>query len=67
MWLYLLKSKDQAAQALERFLADTRLDVEVQAIRTDNGSEFAGRFDTICDRHRIKRERTVPDRPELNR
>ena len=66
MWVYFLRRKSDASSALEQFFCDTRTDGEVEIIRTDNGSEFHGRFQQLCDERRVTRELTGTHRPEFN-
>ena len=56
-----------APDALEQWLADVREDGIPKIIRSDYASELrGGRFSEICGKHRIKREFTSADRPQLN-
>ncbi|CAN0246884.1 unnamed protein product, partial [Scytosiphon promiscuus] len=66
-WEYYLRSKDEAPIALEEWLTDVRSVGVPKIIRSDDASELrGGRFSEICRTHRIKREFTSADRPQLN-
>ena len=66
-WEYFLKSKADAPDALEQWLADTSAHGPPGIIRSDDASELrGGRFAEICRKHTIKREFTSADRPQLN-
>ncbi len=65
-WLYLTKTKKQTVNALERFLADVKLEGTVDVIRSDNGGEILGDFSKVCDAHCIKRECVNANTPEVN-
>ncbi|CAN0397749.1 unnamed protein product, partial [Hapterophycus canaliculatus] len=66
-WEYFLRSKDEAPIALEKWLADVRHVGVPKIIRSDDASELrGGRFSEICRTHRIQREFTSTDRPQLN-
>lgn len=43
IFVHFLKSKSDAVQATERFLADSAPYAEIRCIRSDNGTEFTGR------------------------
>ena len=63
-----LRSKDEAPDALEQWLADLREDGIPKIICSDDANELrGGRFSEIGRKHRIKREFTSVDRPQLNR
>ena len=66
-WEYFLRSKSDAYIGLEQWLADIREDGTPKIIRSDDASELKdGKFADICMKHRIKREFTSADRPQLN-
>lgn len=53
---FFLASKSDSPRALETFLADIRLDGDVEATRNDNGSEFAGSMSRLCNKYIVGRE-----------
>ena len=64
---YLLKTKDAAAQALERFLADSAPYGTVKRMRTDNGGELIGQeYDQVVIKNKIKHEPSCPHSPHQN-
>ncbi|CAN0394375.1 unnamed protein product, partial [Scytosiphon promiscuus] len=66
-WEYYLRSKDEAPIALEEWLTDVRSVGVPKIIRSDDANELrGGRFGEIWRTHRIKREFTAADRPQLN-
>ena len=69
MWLYLLKTKDEAAQAIRRFKAEAELESgrPLRVLRTDRGGEFtAAEFAEWCADRGIKRHLTAPYSPQQN-
>ena len=67
-WIYAMKSKDEAAEALENFVKDVA-DPEglcIGRIRCDGGGEFKGRFYGLADSLGIKVETNAPYIPQGN-
>ena len=64
---YLLKTKDDAARALEKFLADSAPFGTIKRMRTDNGGEFIGKdYEQVLVKNKIKHEDTCPHSPHQN-
>ena len=67
MFVYFLKSKSDAVQATEKFLADVAPYGEVKCIRSDNGTEFTCRdFQTLLTKNKIRHETSAPYSPHQN-
>ncbi len=69
IWVYLLKSKDEAFAAFKKFHAfvTTQTGKKLKCLRTDNGGEFtSAEFTKFCENLGIKRELTVPYNPSSN-
>jgi len=67
--VYVLRSKDQAAAALELYSREisTEADAIIGTVRTDNGGEFIGKaFQDVLRRIGAKHERTIPGTPQQN-
>lgn len=65
--VYFLKSKSDAVQATEKFLADISPYGEVKCIRSDNGTEFTNRdFKTLLTKNKIRLETSAPYSPHQN-
>ncbi|CAB1104430.1 unnamed protein product [Ectocarpus sp. CCAP 1310/34] len=64
------KHKSDAAEAFERYLAESRGDgapSDVTVVRSDNGGEFfEGEFGRVCRKYCIKQEFTPAHSPEYN-
>lgn len=69
-WMYLLAPKRDTSRALERSLVDTSMDgsikIRIKIMRSDNGSDFRGKFGAILDRHKVKAGAHSPGDSELN-
>lgn len=52
--IYLLALKQDTPGAFKGFLASTRLEGEMKAMRSENGSDLDGQFGFIIDRHGTK-------------
>lgn len=64
MMVYFLKSKSDAVQATERFLADVAPYGEVRCIRSDNGTEYTSKeFQTLLIKNEIRHETSAPYSP----
>jgi transposase InsO family protein len=69
MWIYLLRSKDEAQTAIRRFRASAEVESKhtLRVLRTDRGGEFtAARFMDWCTELGIKRNLTAPYSPQQN-
>jgi transposase InsO family protein len=69
MWIYLLRSKDEAETAIRRFQASAEVESKhtLRVLRTDRGGEFtATRFMDWCAELGIKRHLTAPYSPQQN-
>ncbi|MCO5559909.1 hypothetical protein L7F22_013513 [Adiantum nelumboides] len=69
IWVYLLKSKDEAFAAFKKFHAfvTTQTGRKLKCLRTDNGGEFtSAEFNKFCENLGMKRELTVPYSPSSN-
>jgi transposase InsO family protein len=67
MWLVLLSSKDQAADAIKRFLARAEVEAgrKLRTLRTDRSGEFtAHAFAEYCAEHGIQRHLTASYTPQ---
>ena len=62
-WMYFVSHKHDSASALEKFLADLRVEgtpSEVVIVRSDDGGEFMeGKFGKLCRERKIKQEFTT--------
>ena len=69
-WMYFVSHKYDTASAIEKFLADLRVEgtpSEVVIVRSDDGGEFVeGKFGKLCRERKIKQEFTTADSPEYN-
>ena len=69
MWLQLLTSKDEAAEAIRRFKARAEADSgkRLRVLRTDRGGEFtAVEFASYCAGEGVARQLTAPYSPQQN-
>ena len=69
-WMYFVSHKYDAASALEKFVADLRVEgtpSEVVIVRSDGGKFMEGKFEKLCRERKIKQEFTAADSPEYNR
>lgn len=69
VWVYLLKSKDEALTKFKiwKTLVENQVDRRVRALRTDNGLEFCNiEFDNYCRDQGILRHRIVRKTPQQN-
>ena len=66
MWLQLLTSKDEAAEAIEKFKAraEAESDKKLPVLRTDRGGEFTSvEFVAYCTDQSVVRHYTAPYSP----
>ena len=69
MWVYLLKTKDQAFEYFKRFKlkAETETKFKLGILRTDRGGEFTSKdFNNWCEENNVKRNLTTPYSPQQN-
>ncbi|KAL8112465.1 hypothetical protein AgCh_019970 [Apium graveolens] len=69
MWVYFLKSKDEAFEAFKRFKAKVEKGTEakIKTFRTDRGYEFTSKyFNAYCEEAGITRQLTAPYSPQQN-
>src|SRR6185503_10853598 len=69
MWLQLLTSKDEAAEAIRRFKARAEVDSgkRLRVLRTDHGGEFTMvEFASYCAGEEVARQLTAPYSPQQN-
>ena len=67
MMVYFLRSKSDAVQATERFLADVAPYGEVRCIGSDNGTEFTSKeFQSLLIKNKIRHETSAPYSPHQN-
>lgn len=69
MWVYFLKTKDEALSAFMKFcaLVERDEDRKVKVFRTDRGGEFgSNEFKLFCEKAGIKRHYTSPYTPQQN-
>ncbi|KAK0586137.1 hypothetical protein LWI29_001641 [Acer saccharum] len=69
LWLYLLKSKDQAFESFKAWkrLVENQTSKKLKILRTDNGLEFCNEnFNKFCEEHGITRHKTVRHTPQQN-
>ena len=65
--VYFLKQKSDTLEATEKFLADVAPFGKVKRIRSDNGTEFTGKyFKALLRRNSIRHETSVPYSPHQN-
>ncbi|GJQ90739.1 putative RNA-directed DNA polymerase [Tanacetum coccineum] len=69
MWVYMLKSKDEALDMFHKFrvLVENETGVKVKTLRTDCGGEFNSKgFIEYCDETGLKHHFTAPYSPQQN-
>lgn len=69
MWLVLLRTKDEAFDAMRKVLkrAEVEVSKEVKALRTDRGGEFTSKqFAEYCENRGIRHFLTAPYSPQQN-
>lgn len=67
MHVYLLKCKNDAVIALEKFIADIAPYGTIKCLRTDNGTEFSCEmFETVLLKNCVKHEYSAPYSPHQN-
>lgn len=61
VFVYFLKAKSDALQAIEKFLADVAPYGSVKCLRSDNGTEFPNReFQSLLRKNKIRHETSCP-------
>ncbi|KAI3684116.1 hypothetical protein L6452_33335 [Arctium lappa] len=69
MWIYLLKSKDEALSSFQKFrlLVENETDEKVKTLRSDRGGEFLSKsFTMYCDETGLKHHFSAPYSPQQN-
>lgn len=69
MWVYMLKTKDEALTYFKKFklLFENGAKQGIQVLRTDRGGEFcSNEFQNFCDEQGILRHFTAPYKPQQN-
>uniref|UniRef100_A0A803PS03 Retrovirus-related Pol polyprotein from transposon TNT 1-94 n=1 Tax=Cannabis sativa TaxID=3483 RepID=A0A803PS03_CANSA len=69
VWVFLLKSKDEAFNAFVNWkrLIENQTKCKIRKLKTDNGWEYCSKqFDEFCKEHGIARHLTVRDTPQQN-
>ncbi|GKC36157.1 retrotransposon protein, putative, unclassified, partial [Tanacetum coccineum] len=69
MWVYLLKSKDEAFQVFKNFrgLVEVETGEKMKLFRTDRGGEFlSNQFTSYCNETGLERHYTSPYSPQQN-
>lgn len=69
MWIFFLRTKDEAFQKFEEWkaLVENQTGVKLKCLRTNNGLEFCNnQFDKVCKDSGIKRHKTCPYTPQQN-
>lgn len=69
MWVYFLKSKDEAFEAFKTFRAKVENGTQrnIKTLRTDRGGEFTSKlFNSYCEEAGIMRQLTTPYSPRQN-
>ena len=64
--VYFLQSKDEAVRYFRKFIAEIH-PRKIEKVRSDGGGEFLeGEFEQLCDKEKIKQEKTTADSPQFN-
>lgn len=69
MWIYMLKTKDQAFEYFKKFKAQVEKEtsLQIKMLRTDRGGEFCSKiFTNYCEEMGIIRHFTAPYSPQQN-
>ena len=69
LYIYLLKSKDEALHYFKIYKAkvENQLERKIKKVRSDRGGEyFSNNFTLFCEEYGIIRERTPPYSPQSN-
>ncbi|KAJ9560140.1 hypothetical protein OSB04_005300 [Centaurea solstitialis] len=69
MWIYLLKSKDEALSSFQKFrlLIENVTDEKVKTLRSDRGGEFLSKsFTMYCDETGLNHQFSAPYSPQQN-
>ena len=69
MWIYFLKTKDEAYTKFVEWLAlvENQSGKRLKVLRTDNGLEYCNKsFDDYCKERGIVRHKTCPYTPQQN-
>ena len=68
IWVYPLKSKDQALDVFKQFqaLSERQTGKKLKNFHIDNGGEYIVLFDDYCKSQGISHQKTPPKTPQLN-
>ena len=67
VFVYFLKSKSDAVEATERFLADSAPYGKVKCLRSDNGTEYTSQaYKSLIKKHCIRHDTSAPYSPHQN-
>lgn len=69
VWIYFLKTKDEAFQKFEEWktLVENQTQQKLKCLRTDNGLEFCNSlFEKVCKDTGVKHHKTCPYTPQQN-
>ncbi|KAK9054019.1 hypothetical protein SSX86_025095 [Deinandra increscens subsp. villosa] len=69
MWVYFLRSKDDAFDTFKKFRSqvESQLDHKIKSLRSDRGGEFtSSKFKEYCELNGISRMLTTPYSPQQN-
>lgn len=69
MWVYFIKTKDEALNAFKVFcaLVEKKSEKQIKTLRTDRGGEFcSNEFRKFCEAAGIERQYTTPYTPQQN-
>ncbi|CAM9911303.1 unnamed protein product, partial [Sphacelaria rigidula] len=63
---FFLRTKDEPVQYFSKYIAEIH-PRKIEKVRNDGGGEFLeGAFEELCDREKIKQEKTTADSPQFN-
>jgi hypothetical protein len=68
-WIYLMRHKDEVFPCFKKFyaLVQNQFNVQIQAIRTDNGTEYVNKiFGAFMSEQGILHQTSCPDTPQQN-
>ena len=67
LFVYFMRTKDDATEALQKFIADSAPHGKTKRMRTDNGGEYVSKeFEREMIRHEIRHEGSAPYCPHQN-
>jgi transposase InsO family protein len=68
-WIYFLKAKSEVFKRFQEFkaLVENKTGKKIKVLRSDNGGEYAStKFVDFCTQAGIRRQMTVPYKPQQN-